>query len=149
MNITILGTAHPYRGGLATFNERLARQFQDEGHDVQVITFTLQYPSFLFPGKTQYTNDPAPKDLSIRRALNSCNPFNWIRLGRMLRRQQPDLLICCYWMAFFAPMFGTICRIVHQSINSHASGASIAVSAAHQSISPSIALRIFSICYIF
>ena len=52
MNITILGTAHPYRGGLATFNERLARQFQDEGHNVQVITFTLQYPSFLFPGKT-------------------------------------------------------------------------------------------------
>ncbi len=115
MNITILGTAHPYRGGLATFNERLARQFQDEGHNVQVITFTLQYPSFLFPGKTQYTNDPAPKDLSIQRALNSCNPFNWIRLGRKLRREQPDLLICCYWMAFFAPAYSTICRIVKRN----------------------------------
>lgn len=115
MNITILGTAHPYRGGLATFNERLARQFQDEGHDVQVITFTLQYPSFLFPGKTQYANDPAPKDLSIQRALNSCNPFNWIRLGHQLRREQPDLLICCYWMAFFAPAYSTICRIVKRN----------------------------------
>ncbi|MCQ2328143.1 MAG: glycosyltransferase [Paludibacteraceae bacterium] len=115
MKIVILGTAHPYRGGLATFNERLARQFQDEGHNVQVITFTLQYPSFLFPGKTQYTNDPAPKDLSIQRALNSCNPFNWIRLGRKLRREQPDLLICCYWMAFFAPAYSTICRIVKRN----------------------------------
>lgn len=115
MKIVILGTAYPYRGGLATFTERLARQFQDEGHEVEVITFTLQYPSFLFPGKTQYTNDPAPKDLHITRQLNSCNPFNWLRVGRMLRKQQPDLVICCYWMAFFAPMFGTICRRLHQS----------------------------------
>lgn len=118
MKIVILGTAYPYRGGLATFTERLARQFQDEGNEVEVITFTLQYPSFLFPGKTQYTTDPAPKDLHITRQLNSCNPFNWLRVGRMLRKQQPDLVICCYWMAFFAPMFGTICRLVHHSINS-------------------------------
>lgn len=111
MKIVILGTAHPYRGGLATFNERLAQQFAREGHEVEVITFTLQYPSFLFPGKTQYTTDPAPEGLRIRRALNSCNPFNWIRIGRQLRRMQPDLIICCYWMAFFAPLYGTICRL--------------------------------------
>lgn len=111
MKIVILGTAHPYRGGLATFNERLAQQFAREGHEVEVLTFTLQYPSFLFPGKTQYTLDPAPEGLHIRRALNSCNPFNWIRIGRQLRRQQPDLIICCYWMAFFAPLYGTICRL--------------------------------------
>lgn len=111
MKIVILGTAHPYRGGLATFNERLARQFQDEGHEVEIYTFTLQYPSFLFPGKTQYTTDPAPTGLRIRRVLNSCNPFNWIRVGRQLRREQPDLIICCYWMAFFAPLYGTICRL--------------------------------------
>ncbi|MDD6787704.1 MAG: glycosyl transferase family 1, partial [Bacteroidales bacterium] len=43
MKITILGTAHPYRGGIAAFNERLAHQFQDEGHEVDIVTFTLQY----------------------------------------------------------------------------------------------------------
>lgn len=115
MKITILGTAYPYRGGLATFNERLARQFQDEGHQVEIITFTLQYPSFLFPGKTQYTSDPAPKDLHITRQLHSCNPFNWIRLGRMLRQSRPDMLICCYWMAFFAPAYSIICRIAKRN----------------------------------
>ena len=76
MKIVILGTSWPYRGGLATFNERLARQFVAEGHEVEIWTFTLQYPSFLFPGKTQYTAEPAPNDLVIRRELNSCNPFN-------------------------------------------------------------------------
>lgn len=115
MKIVILGTAWPYRGGLATFNERLARQFQEEGNEVMVYTFTLQYPSFLFPGKTQFTSDPAPKDLTIVRRLNSCNPFNWIRVGRELKAMAPDKLICCYWMAFFAPLYGTICRIVRRN----------------------------------
>ena len=112
MKIVILGTAYPYRGGLATFNERLARQFQAEGHDVEVVTFTLQYPSFLFPGKTQYSNEVAPTDLKIKRWVNSCNPFNWVSVGRRIRKMQPDMLVTCYWMAFFAPCYGIIERIV-------------------------------------
>ena len=115
MKIVIVGTAYPYRGGLATFNERLARQFMSEGHEVEVWTFTLQYPNFLFPGKTQYSNESAPADLPIRRELNSCNPFNWLRVGKALRKAKPDLLICCYWMAFFSPAYATICRIARRN----------------------------------
>ena len=115
MKIVIIGTAHPFRGGLATFNERLAKQFAEEGHDVEVWTFTLQYPSFLFPGKTQYSAEQAPEGLKITRKLNSCNPFNWIRVGRQLKQMAPDMLICCYWMAFFAPLYGTVCRIVRRN----------------------------------
>lgn len=115
MKVVILGTAWPYRGGLATFNERLARQFMSEGHEVEIWTFTLQYPSFFFPGKTQYTNEPAPKDLVIRRELNSCNPFNWLRLGRAVRKTAPDLLICCYWMSFFAPAYGLVSRMAQRN----------------------------------
>lgn len=115
MNIVIIGTAWPYRGGLATFNERLAQQFQSEGHTVRIETFSLQYPSFLFPGKTQFTTEPQPTNLSIIRSLNSCNPFSWIALGRKLRREAPDMVICCYWMAFMAPAFGTVCRIAKQN----------------------------------
>ncbi len=112
MHIVILGTAYPFRGGLATFNERLARQFMTEGHQVEVYTFTVQYPSFLFPGKTQYSTEQQPKDIVIERCLNSCNPLNWIKVGKKISRCSPDMLICCYWMAFFAPAFSTIERIV-------------------------------------
>lgn len=115
MNIVILGTAYPFRGGLATFNERLARQLQAEGHTVEVISFTLQYPSFLFPGKTQYSTEQAPTDLRINRQVHSCNPFNWIKVGRRIRKMQPDMLITCYWMAFFAPCYGMIQRIVQRN----------------------------------
>lgn len=115
MHIVLLGTAYPFRGGLATFNERLAKQLQAEGHSVEVITFTLQYPSFLFPGKTQYSTEKAPSNLHITQKLNSCNPFNWFALGRKIRKKQPDLLITCYWMAFFAPCYSIIQRIVKRN----------------------------------
>lgn len=115
MRIVVFGTAWPYRGGLAAFNERLAKQFVAEGHEVEMVTFTLQYPSFLFPGKTQYSNEVAPDGLKIVREINSCNPLSWIKVGRRLKKEAPDLLISCYWMAFFAPCYGVIQRIVKRN----------------------------------
>ncbi|MEI8205048.1 MAG: glycosyltransferase [Bacteroidota bacterium] len=111
MKIIIVGTAFPYRGGLAAYNERLAREYVKQGHDVEIITFTLQYPTFLFPGKSQYSAEFAPKDLKITRAINSMNPLNWIKVGQQIKKKAPDRLIFCYWMAFIAPCFGTIARI--------------------------------------
>ena len=81
-NVVIIGTAYPFRGGgMSTYNERLARAFQERGDEVIIYTFSLQYPGFLFPGKTQYSTDPAPSDLKIKVAVNSVNPFNWIKVG--------------------------------------------------------------------
>lgn len=112
MRVIILGTAWPYRGGLAAFNERLAYQYQAEGHEVEIVTFTLQYPSFLFPGKSQYSDEPAPKGLKITRMLNAVNPFSWLKTGRYIKRQKPDLLITKFWLPFMAPALGTVNRIV-------------------------------------
>ena len=115
MNIVIIGTAYPYRGGLAAYNERLAREFVAEGHEVSILTFSLQYPSFLFPGKSQYLEGPAPPGLEIRREINSVNPFNWIRTGYRIKKQKPDILIFKYWLPFMAPCFGTIARLVKRN----------------------------------
>jgi D-inositol-3-phosphate glycosyltransferase len=111
MKIVIAGTSYPYRGGLAAYNERLARQFIAEGDTVDIITFKLQYPSFLFPGKTQFSEATPPQGLKIRRLMNSVNPFNWIRTGLIIRRMRPEILILKYWLPFMGPCFGTIARI--------------------------------------
>lgn len=111
MKICIVGPAWPYRGGIAAFSERLAHQFMGEGHVVSMYTFTLQYPSFLFPGKTQYTTEPKPEDLDVNRSLSSVNPFTWISLGKRIKKEAPDLLILAYWMPFMAPCLGTVGRI--------------------------------------
>ena len=115
MKVIILGAAWPYRGGIAAFSERLALQYQQEGHEVEVVTFTLQYPSILFPGKTQYSDEPAPKGLTIHRRINSINPFNWLKTGREIARKRPDLLITKFWLPFMAPCLGTIERRVRRN----------------------------------
>lgn len=115
MKVVILGPAHPLRGGLASYNERLARAFREAGHDCRIVTYSLQYPGFLFPGKTQYSDQPPPGDLPIEVSVNSVNPLNWIRIGNRLRDEAPDLLIFRYWMPFMAPAQGTIARRVRKN----------------------------------
>ena len=108
MKIIIVGTTYPFRGGLAAFNERLAREYIQQGHEVEIFTFSLQYPSFLFPGKTQFSSEEAPTDLKIHRTINSVYPLSWLLTGRKIKKLNPDKVIFCYWMAFIAPCFGTI-----------------------------------------
>ena len=113
--IKIIGPAHPYRGGIATTNERLAEEFIASGFDVEIETFTVQYPSILFPGKTQYNDKPAPENLNITRSINSVNPINWIQVGRKIKSQKPDLLIIRYWLPFLAPSLGTIAGLIRRN----------------------------------
>ena len=111
MRIGILGTSWPYRGGLTAFNERLARQFAKEGNEVEIFTFTMQYPDFLFPGKTQYSALPKPEDLHITRTMNSINPFTWFRTARAIQKAGIQLLIIKFWIPLMAPCLGTIARL--------------------------------------
>jgi len=114
--IILLGTTWPFRsGGIATFNERLTRALIDNGDEVINYTFTLQYPSFLFPGKTQLSDQPAPEGLDIRIKVNSINPFNWLKIGHEIKRLQPDLLLVRYWTPFMSPCLGTIAKIVQKN----------------------------------
>jgi glycosyltransferase involved in cell wall biosynthesis len=113
--LVIIGPAHPLRGGLATFNQRLAMEFQKKGHTCSIYSFSLQYPSFLFPGKTQFTDEPAPRDLHIHQAINSINPLNWISVGNRLNKERPDIIVVRFWLPFMGPALGTILRRVKKN----------------------------------
>lgn len=115
MKIVVVGTSHPYRGGIAAFTDRLATEFVREGTDIEVVTFKLQYPSFLFPGKTQYSDAKAPEGFPIERKVNSINPLNWITVGKEIRKKNPDIVIFTYWMSFFAPCFSRIAKVIKQN----------------------------------
>jgi glycosyltransferase involved in cell wall biosynthesis len=114
--VVIIGPAYPLRGGgMATFNERLARQFMRQGFDTTIYTFSLQYPSFIFPGKTQYSEEPAPKDLNIKVRINSILPTNWISVGNELKKLRPDIIVVRYWLPLMGPCLGTILRLVKKN----------------------------------
>ena len=114
--IAIVGSAFPLRGGgIATFNERMAKAFIENGDDVKIYTFSLQYPSILFPGKTQYSEEEPPEGLDIEVLVNSINPLNWIKVGRRLKKLAPDIVIFRYWIPFVAPSLGTIAKIIRKN----------------------------------
>ncbi|MES2621093.1 MAG: glycosyltransferase [Bacteroidota bacterium] len=115
MKVVILGSAHPLRGGLASYNERLAREFIRQGHSVQIYTFSLQYPEFLFPGTSQYSDQPAPDDLYIHVKVNSVNPFNWLKVGKEIAKLNADLMLVKFWLPFMGPCLGKISRIVKKN----------------------------------
>ena len=115
-SVVIIGPAYPLRGGgMSTFNERMATEFINNQHPTSIYTFSLQYPSFLFPGSSQYSTEPAPLNLDIKVCINSVNPFNWIKIGNRLKKLKPDLVVVRYWMPFMAPCLGTILRIIKKN----------------------------------
>ncbi|WP_207436367.1 glycosyltransferase [Sabulibacter ruber] len=113
--LIIVGPAYPFRGGIAAFNESLARTWQQMGHQVEIYTFTTQYPAILFPGKSQYEEGPAPKNLVIHRSLSSVNPLTWVSLGRKIRKAKPDLVLLRYWLPFMAPSLGKVARLIKKN----------------------------------
>ncbi len=112
MRVIIVGAAYPYRGGLAAFSDRLAAEYHRQGNEVEIVTFSMQYPSFLFPGKTQFSTEQKPEGLRVTRLINSIKPSSWFKTAKYIRSRKPDKVVFCYWMAFMAPAFGTIARLV-------------------------------------
>ncbi len=110
MKITILSAAYPLRGGISHFVGLLYKELSKE-HTVNVITFKRQYPSLFFPGKSQLEAGDNVEKIPTEILVDSINPFNWIKVGKKIKKDVPDLLIYKYWMPFFAPCFGTVSKI--------------------------------------
>ena len=110
MRIAFLSTFYPFRGGIAQFNANLYEEF-GRNHEVKAFTFTRQYPSFLFPGKTQYvTPEDKAKIIDSEAVLDSVNPFSWGSAARKIAAWKPDLVIMKYWMSYLAPSLGMVAR---------------------------------------
>lgn len=112
----MLSTFYPFRGGIAQFGAKLHRSLEQDGHDVRSYTFTTQYPSILFPGKTQFVEKHDSADaISTERVLSSINPLSFVRTANKIKKDDPDLFISQYWMTFFAASFG----FVHRRLRKH------------------------------
>jgi len=111
MKIYFVAPAYPLRGGIVHYVAILHNLFKDRGHESKILSFTLQYPKFLFPGKTQEEKSDENLPVNAEPVFSSINPLSWIATFWKIRKYRPDLLIFKYWMPFFAPGYGTICLL--------------------------------------
>ena len=105
---------HPYRGGIAHFNEALYHSLEKEGHQVHVVSFSVQYPGVLFPGKSQYDTSEPDKPVSQERLINSVWPPSWWKAGRKIASRNPDLVIIRFWLPVLAPALGAVARAIRK-----------------------------------
>ena len=113
----IVGPAFPLRGGIANFNEALCRAMNVVDIDTKIISFSLQYPGFLFPGKTQFDTGRGPNDIVIETKINSINPFNWLKIAKQIKSEKPDFVVFRYWLPFMGPCLGTIAKQIKKGTN--------------------------------
>ena len=118
----LIGPAYPLRGGIADFNQALATAYNLQNKQNKIFTFSLQYPKFLFPGKTQLSQGEKPKDLNIELGINSINPFSWFKIARKISKENPESIIIHYWMPFMAPCLGVIARRVKRKTKAQVVG---------------------------
>lgn len=120
MRIAILSCFHPYRGGIAQFNADILKEL-GKSHEVRAYNFSRQYPSILFPGKTQFVPEEDKKAVSIESEalLDTVSPLSWARTAKSINDWGPDVLILRYWMSWFAPSLGYVaskmkkgCRVI-------------------------------------
>jgi D-inositol-3-phosphate glycosyltransferase len=112
--IVLVGPAYPLRGGIAHFNESFANTLAADGYDLKIVSFYLQYPSFLFPGKTQTAEVDPPRDLEIYPLISSINPLSWKKAAKVISSWKPTVVVIRFWIPFMGPALGTIARILRK-----------------------------------
>ena len=114
MKIALIGPFPPYRGGISMFNYSLAKELQKH-HEIFKISFSLQYPKYFFPGKSQKSSF---QDNDIIEIINSINPFSWRKTANYINKISPDVVIFQYWLPFFAPAFASIAKKIKKTCKS-------------------------------
>jgi D-inositol-3-phosphate glycosyltransferase len=115
MKIVIVGPSRPYRGGIAQFSDELSNAVRLRGHEVRMETFKRQYPSFLFPGKTQLDGSLRDLPAGTVARLDSVNPLSWWKTARRIRKIDPDVVVFAYWLGFMAPAYNSIARAARRA----------------------------------
>ena len=96
MRIAILSSFYPLRGGISQFNSSLLEEL-GKCHDTLALNFSRQYPSLLFPGKTQYvTPEDEARPVEARAILDTVNPLTWLKTARTIREWKADVLVMRY-----------------------------------------------------
>lgn len=103
ISVIIVGPAYPFRGGIANLNEALCSHLNANGIKTEIVSFTLQYPAVLFPGKTQMETSAQHFDFKITQLINSINPTSWIKTVGYIKNKKPDMVVFRYWLPFLWP----------------------------------------------
>jgi len=107
----LIGPTYPYRGGIAHYTTLLAEALRKQ-HEVLFISFSQQYPRWLFPGRSDRDPSARPLRTEAEYLLNPLNPWSWWRTLRRLREWRPEVVVIPWWVPFWAPAWSVLGRAI-------------------------------------
>jgi len=116
VKIVLIGPTYPFRGGISHYTTLLCQALR-ERHEVKFISFSRQYPAFLFPGDTD--RDPSAEPIRVAPVdylIDSLNPCTWFKAARAIVRYEPAMVVLPWWVAFWAPQFFIIVTLIKRRI---------------------------------
>ncbi len=109
--IILIGPIYPYKGGISHYTGLMYRELAKR-HDVEMISYKMQYPKFLFHKEQRdYSNDSF-KIEGAQYLLHTANPFNIVKTARYIRRRKPDLVVIQWWHPYFVPCYFLLTRFM-------------------------------------
>jgi len=115
--ITLIGPVYPYRGGITHFTSQLAEKLLGRNCDLQVISFSKQYPAWLFLGESDKDLSPGRLKIKASFLVSPLNPFTWIKTAKAIISFDPDLIVFQWWVSFWAPCFWGLLTLLKQYKN--------------------------------
>ena len=95
MRIAVVGPTHPHTGGIVHHTTELCHQLAAAGHDVDLVSWSAQYPAFLHPGTLRVPGGEAEVRIypATSHQLVWWNPITWWRTGVGLRGYNAVVLV--------------------------------------------------------
>ena len=114
MRYCIIGPTYPYRGGIAHYTTLLSKAVR-QSNEVLLISFSRQYPNWLFPGKSDKDPSQQPVQTDAEYCLDPLNPLRWVKTYKKIMAWAPDIIIFQWWHPFFTPVWTFLIRSLKRS----------------------------------
>ena len=110
----IIGPGYPLRGGISESNQALYNAFKHNMEDINIVSYSLQYPKILFPGTKQFMENFDQDVEGVNHLINTLNPFSWFKTARYITKATPKYVIVRYWHPYFALCLSVICKLLRR-----------------------------------
>ena len=103
--LSVVGPTHPFRGGIAHYTSLLVRALRRRCR-VQFLSYSRQYPAWLYPGASD--RDPSLKPVTLESpdgTFDALSPLAWRRLPGKIALHRSELVILPWTVAYWAPFY--------------------------------------------
>ncbi len=110
----LIGPVYPYKGGISHYTSLMYRALA-KSHDVEMISYKMQYPKFLFKKEQRDYDNDTFKIEGTKFLINTANPFNILKTARDIVRLDPEKVIIQWWHPYFAPCYRILTGVLKKA----------------------------------